>query len=361
MRWAFLFCLGAVGSFLGSAFASDTATLGSLRNHYLGQTLIVRGPTIELQGEKYLLGWNAAVVAGNRYKALGIIDHLPYTYFGKSAKVIAVQINEIKLKPQTDAFGEPVSDDNISNPYADIVVQFDDGRLAMTTNYSSTLDEDLELASTHKGEEDEMTTALPQVIGKKLYAAGFSVRYQPLFEPETSLDEMLKTAIVSDALLHIGDGRIPATNIPLLEPLTIIAAKYIPDKQGAVLKMRLPNGKEVVTFVDHNNLKKQTQGRHDCKVPPCQLEDKPFFERVAGAYLTSIPSDFTPREISAIRRGDLFIGMSKEAVEFSGLASFTDEKENDWGRGGKQMIFGDSVFVYVDNHGKVVDWHLLSK
>src|SRR5205809_395002 len=113
--------------------------------------------------------------------------------------------------------------------------------------------------------------------------------------------------------------------------------------RGVVLKLRLPSGKEAVTFVNRNGLKKEKQGRRDCKIPPCSLEDKSFFERVAGAYLDAMPSEFSAREIAAIRKGELFVGMSKGAVEYSRLASFREGKENDWGRGGKQLIFGDSV------------------
>lgn len=107
--------------------------------------------------------------------------------------MIAVQLDELKLKPQNNAFGEPINEDNISNPYTDVVAQFDDGQLAMTTNYPTSLEEALELSSKQLAENNEMASGLPKLLGRKLYAAGFSLRYQPLFEAETSLDEMLKT------------------------------------------------------------------------------------------------------------------------------------------------------------------------
>ena len=36
-------------------------------------------------------------------------------------------------------------------------------------------------------------------------------------------------------------------------------------------------------------------------------------------------------------------------------------KENDWGRGGKQLIYSDTFFVYVNNDDKVEDWQSLTR
>src|SRR5205823_8891153 len=132
------------------------------RKQYLGQVVIVKSPVIELRGQNYCLFWNVAVETGNRYKA-GVLDHLPYSYQGKTAKVIAVQLNELKVKPQTNAFGEPVNQENISNPYTDVVVEFGDGQVALTTNYPALLEESVELESKQQAEEDEITAGLPQL------------------------------------------------------------------------------------------------------------------------------------------------------------------------------------------------------
>jgi hypothetical protein len=50
----------------------------------LGQTIIVKSPPIELQGQNYLLFWNIAVLEANRYKS-DVLDDLPYSYLGKTA------------------------------------------------------------------------------------------------------------------------------------------------------------------------------------------------------------------------------------------------------------------------------------
>ena len=37
------------------------------------------------------------------------------------------------------------------------------------------------------------------------------------------------------------------------------------------------------------------------------------------------------------------------------------KQENDWGKGGKQLIFTDKLYVYVDEKKKVVDWQSLDR
>jgi len=68
----------------------------------------------------------------------------------------------------------------------------------------------------------------------------------------------------------------------------------------------------------------------------------------------SMPTNLTPREIEAVRKGTIFKGMSKSAVHYT--IGFP-EKENDWGRSGKQLIyFRNTLFVYLDATEHVVDW-----
>jgi hypothetical protein len=57
-----------------------------------------------------------------------------------------------------------------------------------------------------------------------------------------------------------------------------------------------------------------------------------------------IPAKFTSREIAAIKGGKIFAGMSERALYWSWGYP---QKTNDWGRGGEQMIYVDSHYVYV--------------
>jgi hypothetical protein len=111
--------------------------------------------------------------------------------------------------------------------------------------------------------ENEMVTGLPKLIGRNLFAAGFSVRYQPLFEPDTPLAEMLDERVVDHnnhlISVYLSPHKIPELAIPLFEPLKIVAADYVRENNGVTLKLKFPNGKEAVTFVDHTHLEKQLQ------------------------------------------------------------------------------------------------------
>jgi hypothetical protein len=267
------------------------------------------------------------------------MDHLPSTYKGKSATVVAVQLNELKRRDlRPNAFGEIVAEDDIVNPYFDIVVQFDDGTLAMFTSYplSTGVSDDIELASAASGIADQMATELPHLVGKTVYAVGYSKLYQP----DTSLEEL--AGIGSKGVLK----QLWPSDVPLLEPITVLAAKYI-DSTGVVFKLKLPNGKEALSFT--NQIYYLDTGNSD---------NRPLIERVTGTLLTEIPKGLTQKEIDAIKHGTIFKGMSKDAVDY--LLGFPDE-ENDWGRGGKQRIYSDRLFVYLDHDEKVEDWQSIDK
>jgi hypothetical protein len=316
---------------------SDT-TLGTVRRLFLNQKVIVGGAVVNLQGSA-LLEWETAHKdSADRYQA-STMDHPPSTYKGKSATVVAVQLNESERRElRPNAFGETVAEDDIVNPYFDIVVQFDDGTLAMHTSYPLNVGvgDSIELASSASALADQMATELPRLVGKTVYAVGYSKLYQP----DTSLEEL--AGIGSKGVLK----QLWPSDVPLLEPLTVLAAKYI-DSTGVVFKLKLPNGKEALSFT--NQLYYLDTGDSD---------NRPLTERVTGTLLTEIPKVLTQKEIDAIKHGTIFKGMSKDAIDC--LLGFPD-KENDWGRGGKQRIYLDRLFVYFNRGEKVEDWQSIDK
>ena len=56
--------------------------------------------------------------------------------------------------------------------------QFDDGKLAILSAFRATLADDLTLASDEDAREAEMSKNLPLVMGKTLYAVGYSPIYK---------------------------------------------------------------------------------------------------------------------------------------------------------------------------------------
>jgi len=317
--------------------AAKTVTLGVIRRIFLDQTVVIGGP---LGTRGAMLTWNLARQAGKRFKA-DMFGNLPATYRGKTGKVVAVQLNESMRSTQgANALGESISDDERLHPYFDLVVQFDDGTLAMTTDYPLSLalgGQEVELASVQSNLSGQMSKDLPLVIGKVLYAVGFS----HLYRPDTTLDELSGEPGAHGVLKEMFD-------LPLLQPLRIVEAKYIDAVNGVVLKVRLPDGRDALSF---------TNSIYLLGVPGVP-DTRTFFEKVAGRLEGGIPSGLTPKEIEAIKSRSIFRGMSKDALHY---ALGYPKKENDWGAGGKQLIYGGSLSAYLDLNEKVEDWHDLGR
>ena len=114
-------------------------------------------------------------------------------------------------------------------------------------------------------------------------------------------------------------ARLPIAEIPLLEPLTITKAKYLPDPNAVLFKLSLPNGSEAIAYTPST-------------YPTFDDSNRDFLSRMSGTLLTSVPKELTPREVQSIKERSLFRGMSDDSVDYAiGLK----DSENDWGRGGK--------------------------
>jgi len=123
-----------------------------------------------------------------------------------------------------------------------------------------------------------------------------------------------------------------------------VAAKFI-EANGIVLKLRFPSGQEALSYLNTTLFWALSAG-------------KPFLERVClgTSLLPEVPAKFNDAEVAAIKDGKLFRGMKGDAVPYVlGLPT----KENDWGIGGKQLIYGKSLLIYVDTQGLVTDWQVL--
>jgi hypothetical protein len=319
--------------------ASPDATLGTVRRIFQNQNVVVRGSSVaDLRGS-LLLHWTVARQDGEWYvESNHGLDNLPTSYKGKTANVIAVQLNKSSRREQTrNAFGEIVSDDATVHPYFDLVVRFDDGALAMTTAFPLTVTEKVEMASAAGALAEQMTKELPLLIGKNVYAVGFSKLYQP----DTTLDELTGT---SDIL-----KRLSPTSVPRLVPLPILAAKYV-DGIGVVFKLKLPNGSDALAFTPRLYYQEGT--------PFGDQSDRTFSRRVSGNLLVEIPSDLSQKDIDDIKVGSVSKGMRRRTLYY--VVGFPD-KENNWGRGGKQLMYGNRLLFYLDENERVVDWQSVDR
>jgi len=316
-------------------------TLRAFKNQFLNQDVIIKDSVYD---EKYCLQWaTAQKMPDGTYKKYwpegDPHDNLPTRYRGQTATVVAASLSPVQLRDNaggTNAFGDSVSQEDVERLFIEVVVKFKDGTLAMV----STLPEGfvpqlMELVSERQAAMEAWDSKLPAVIGRKLYAVGNSRLYKltATIENLDSPNEILE--------------RLPGSDVPRLEPLTIIGAKYVPDVDGVVMKLRLPNGTEALAYTASTFL-------HDENLAPEGGAKDEIITKVAGVFLTAVPTFLTPKEIEAIKGTKIFRGMSELALDYS-VGSC--DSENDWGRGGKQRIYyGGKLIVYLDNSGKVEDW-----
>lgn len=353
-RLSLLFVVLVLVFAVGSAITQPQAktqsrkpTLADARTLLLGKRVVIMGKTSDRPPLKgYLHDWSVVIERDGQFEksSTRILDYLPAEYQGKEAVVIAVQLNSLE-KERTgvggvNALGEVTSDASLVNPYCDVVVKLDDGTLAMTTSYLSLFFSDsgisrpFRLLSEKNDRAALIGSQLNSVIGKTAYA----VAYSQLYLPTATLESMTAISRYNPQ---------QTLEFPRLKPLTILIAKYNEEKDVIILKLKDETGREYLAV-------SQFDSRKD--------ERKSFLEAVVGSYpasLLSSISDFTPREIAAIQKGTIYSGMSYSAL-YSTIGF--PEKKNDWGSGGKQLIyFSGKLYVYLDASDHVKNWQSLDR
>jgi hypothetical protein len=326
---------------------SRKLTLSDARTLLLGKKIVIMGKTSDRPPLKgYLHDWSLVFERDGQFRkdSSRILDYLPADYQGKEALVVAVQLNSLE-KERTgvggvNALGEVTTDTSIVNPYTDVVVKLGDGTLAMTTSYlslffsESGISRPFRLLSERNDRAALIGSQLSSLIGKRTYA----VAYSHLYLPTATLESMTAISRYSPQ---------QALEFPRLQPLTILVAMYNEEKDVIILKLKDESGGEYLTV-------SQFDARQD--------EKKSFLEAVVESYPASLRSsttDFTPREIAAIQKGTIYSGMSDSAL-YSTIGF--PEKKNDWGSGGKQLIyFSGKLYVYLDASDHVKNWQSLDR
>ncbi len=110
-----------------------------------------------------------------------------------------------------------------------------------------------------------------------------------------------------------------------------------------ILKLRLPNGSDALTLALGDTMPNLTGAFLD-KLP------------ISSGLLSSLPMGISAEELDAVKKRIVMRGMSTTALR---LALGFPKKENDWGKGGKQLIFSEGFLVYVNEDNKVADWQIL--
>jgi len=123
--------------------------------------------------------------------------------------------------------------------------------------------------------------------------------------------------------------------VPLLEPLKISSAKWDRDSGCVLAKLEIPNGFGLALI---------------------PLEDRQQCD--GGEFVMDVPRYLTAAEKTAIKRQQPVRGMSEVALWY---AIGYPEKENDYGRAGKQLVYPGNILIYVNTQGVVEDIQRMSR
>lgn len=322
----------------GSSDRPKEKTLKEIKDELLGREVVLLGIKIY----NTLSGWVLARENDARGGFEMASPSIPYNMKGARGVVVFIAqsglLEKIGRKSVgVDAFGEKIKEEDIVNPLIDLVVRLPDGRLVMSTTYYVSLMRNLELVSRFDEIRAQILKKIDSLIGKTIYPVGYSC----LFPPDSEIDTM------AGLLMRCGGQKL---NIPNLTPLKIVRAKYLDNQHAILLKVEFLNAKTGLIFGDLGNLHTPVTGE-------TLFEDTTaHFVRDIGKELREFEG-LTEREITAVKEGVIFKGMSEKALHYSiGFES----KKNDWGRGGEQLIYGDRIYVYIKD-GKVTDWQIMSK
>jgi hypothetical protein len=319
----------AVFLMLADASAPESETLGEIKHKYLSRKVVLIGHVADhLRPQPVLTGWFLAAQVAGHYWAY-TEAYLPATYKAQTATVIAIRMHSPEEGRRVGPSANSTGSDSIVNPYFDFVVRFDDGRVAMTAAFASTISLEVKLASEQRLITEAIIAKLAGVVGKHFYACGIT----RLYRPDATLEDLLGPARVSKQV----------SNFPFLSPLRVAAAKYHETANAVVLTLILPDAREVLAIANGDQLNKT---------------DRPFLERVSASLLTEIPATLTEREIAAIRQRRIFRGMSRDPLYYS--LGFP-KSEDDWGAGIIRFAYPDNQVVYLNKQYKVVDWESADK
>src|SRR5262249_55628269 len=122
-----------------------------------------------------------------------------------------------------------------------------------------------------------------------------------------------------------------------LEPLRVTAVKWNASLQCAVARVQMSSGGSALVLI--------------------RVGDLAGFMCGTNGVLTSL-AGLTRAEQGAIKTRALARGMSQQALYYS---IGTPENRNDYGRGGRQLIYPEGLIVYVDTTDHVTDWQRMGR
>lgn len=304
-----------------SASAQDRVQLKDFRTHFVNQRVVING-NFTSTPSPFLGDWHFVKEKKGAYQ----VDYgkdVPLSFIGRSGIIIAVQAPETPLGPRANQ-----SDDAFVQ-YAEAIVKLDSGELVQATLFDVYLKREpgsepsdaFTMASVRERHKQEAVALAQHLLGKSLFLTQMTRIY----------DMGLTVANIETVKAGIGYSEARILNVPLLTAIPVIGTKYSPERDFTLVLLQLPDGRQALY------------------VPGC-VEDKPTTKKYYCAS-TTMPDFLTAQEVEAIRKGSVFVGMSKEALY---MAMGFPKTTNDSLVGHKQLVYL-SAYVYLDEHDKVVE------
>lgn len=309
-------------AFITPVFARDL-TLVEIRAKYMDHRVKILPDSIGKSD------WNLVEETNGKYSVdlMHNADNI-----GEYGTVIAIEVNS-KTTSTKNVFGEAIDPDKQRNPYFQIVVKLDSGTVIGMNTYESLLAHyGAQLIEDSEKQTKEVELRLVKLLNKSLYKTG----YTQLFDPAQDLGELV--------ISKLDFSGMSSRDIPNLTPMRVLRAQLAAERNVILVLVELPDKQTRVMFGRLANYRSTPQYPHQTEASMLDLSAE-----------LSIPTTFTKREIEAIKKHEIFSGMSEDALWWSW--GFSDDSNN-WGTAGKQYIFGKHKYVYVRN-GKVVDWQLI--
>ncbi len=271
---------------------------------YLNKSVVVKTGEFKRAAER-----------NGRFEAIAPEEYIPKSAVGKTAQVIAIQGKQ--LPTTVNALGETVAQQQTGEPVFEFVIKFEDGLVAvkketlMTVRGSLWLPEEVAAA---EALEKASQSHSQDLIGKNVYATALS----HVFKADATLEDM-KSSV----------GEITA---PFLQPLQVTAAKWNSELRRAIVKLQFPDGRVALAKVSVDGVERE------------------------GDVLPTFPTGLTAAEKAAIQRRGIARGMSEHALH---LAVGFPKRQNDWGRGGRQLVYDSGLIVYLDDDDRVHDYQFI--
>ena len=305
-------------SLLGQA--RHRVQLKDFRSRFVGQRIVIN-PDFSNMRLSALAGWQFVKEEKGLYR-IQYSQEVPASFAGRAGTIIAVQA------PQRVGGAPADQADETYVQYAQAIVKLNSGELLSTTLFNAFLGREpgsqpgdaFALASTRERHKREAVELARELTGKSLYLT----RLTRLFGMR------LKTTDAQAIAAGIGYSDAEITDFPILTPLPVLQTLYNAKRDFNLVQLQLPDGRKAL-YVLGCVANSPSPRKYDCAT-------------------TAMPSFLTNREVEAIRKGNVFAGMSEPAVymamgrpQHTGKSSVGQEEE---------LVY-PSKHVYLDGSHKV--------